>query len=167
MLKIGVIADTHGLLRPEAVAALRGCEQIVHAGDVGKPAVLDELRRLAPVSVIRGNVDRGAWAQVLPEVETLTLGGVTMHVLHDRAELDPASIPAAWRVIISGHSHKPSLEEKDGVLWINPGSAGPRRFRLPVTVARLDLEGGVPRARLITLGLTEAGALPGSDQVKK
>ena len=167
MLKIGVIADTHGLLRPEAVAALRGCERIIHAGDVGKPAVLDELRRLAPVSAIRGNVDRGTWAQALSEVETLTLGGVTLHVLHDRSELDPASIPAAWRVIISGHSHKPSLEERDGVLWINPGSAGPRRFRLPVTVARLDIEGGVPRARLITLELADAGALPGSDQAKK
>lgn len=161
-MKIGVIADTHGLLRPEAVAALLGCEHIIHAGDVGKPGVLDELRRIAPVTAIRGNVDHGAWAQALPEVETLALGGVKIHVLHDRSELEPATTPAEWRVIISGHSHKPSIEEKEGILWINPGSAGPRRFRLPITVARLDIEGGIPHASLITL--ESAGAKPHPDR---
>ena len=161
MLKIGVIADTHGLLRPEAAAALLGCEHIIHAGDVGKPGVLDELRLIAPVTAIRGNVDRGSWAEMLPAVATLALGGVTVHVRHDRAGLDPASVPAAWRVIISGHSHKPSIEEKAGVLWINPGSAGPRRFRLPITVARLDIEERAPCVRLITLEVAGATARPG------
>ncbi len=162
MLKVGIIADTHGLLRPEALAALQGCARIIHAGDVGKPEVLEALRALAPVSAIRGNVDRGPWAARLPEEETLTLGGVGVHVLHDRAVLKTAPLPAKRRVVISGHSHQPSIEEKGGILWINPGSAGPRRFRLPITVARLEIDEktATPRARLIALE-------PALDQAKK
>ena len=155
MMRVGVIADTHGLLRPEAMEALRGCECIIHAGDVGKLEVLTGLRTVAPVTAIRGNVDRGAWADQLPETETITLCGVIVHVLHDRATLDLKLLQQkAWRVVISGHSHKPSIEEKAGVLWINPGSAGPRRFRLPITVAILEIDGDKnTHARLVELSL--------------
>jgi uncharacterized protein len=131
---IGLISDTHGLLRPEALRALAGSSLIVHAGDVGKPEILDALRSIAPVVAVRGNVDTAPWAADLPE--TATTGSI--YVLHDvhRLALDPRA--AGFRAVVSGHSHKPGAIERDGVLYINPGSAGPRRFRLPVTVARLD-----------------------------
>jgi len=133
MAQIGLISDTHGLLRPEAVCALAGSQLIIHAGDVGRPEVLDELRRIAPVVAVRGNVDRGAWAGALPETAVVDPGIYVLHNLHD-LKLDAA---AGCRAVISGHSHKPSENMRDGVLYLNPGAAGPRRFRLPVTVARL------------------------------
>jgi uncharacterized protein len=137
--RIGVISDTHGLLRKEAVEALRGSELILHAGDVGKPEILEELRKIAPVIAVRGNVDTGAWAQSLPETAVAEAGAVLIYVLHDvkAPDLNPAT--AGFRIVVSGHSHKPGKTERDGVLYINPGSAGPRRFHLPVTVARLNL----------------------------
>jgi putative phosphoesterase len=131
--RIGLISDTHGLLRPEAMRALEGSELIVHAGDVGRPEVLDELRRIAPVVAVRGNVDRGAWAEALPE--TAEVEG--MYVIHDVKQV--AIDVTAFRAVVSGHSHKPSQVVRGGVLFLNPGAAGPRRFRLPVTVARLWL----------------------------
>jgi putative phosphoesterase len=134
---VGLISDTHGLLRPEAVRALEGSDLIVHAGDVGKPGILDELRKLAPVVAVRGNIDTGAWADALPMTAVLPPG---LYVIHDLKQLDIDPIAAAYRAVVSGHSHKPGLTERGGVLYINPGAAGPRRFRLPVTVARLNVE---------------------------
>ena len=153
-MTFGVISDTHGLLRPQAVAALRGVDGILHAGDVGKEAVLAPLAALAPLVVIRGNVDRGEWAQRLPPTETLEAGGVLIHLVHDLHDLDLDPRAASVRVVISGHSHQPSVREQDGVLYLNPGSAGPRRFKLPVTVARLEiLVGGQVAARIVELAV--------------
>jgi hypothetical protein len=149
-LTVGVVSDTHGLVRPEAIEALRGSDVILHAGDVGGSHVLQELGELAPVIAVRGNVD-GGWARLLPERRRLDLGGVPVLVLHDRAlmGLDPAD--EGMRVVVFGHSHRPLAERRDGVLWFNPGSAGPRRFRLPVSVGRLVIEDGRVRPRLIDL----------------
>ena len=149
--KIGVISDTHGLLRPEAVRALRGCERIVHAGDVGDPAILDELERLAPVAAVRGNVDRGAWAEALPETEVVEVGSALLYVLHDLARLDLDPAAAGFAAVISGHTHEPRSELRDGVLYLNPGSAGPRRFKLPVTVARLTVDGNRVTVEIVEL----------------
>lgn len=147
-LRIGVISDTHGLLRPEALAALGGCAQIIHAGDVGKPEVLEALQALAPLHVIAGNVDDTPWAADLPQTLDLQIAGVRIHVLHDLKALAPQ---VQADVIISGHSHKPAIHTRDGVLYINPGSAGRRRFSLPVSVAQLWLGDGAPRAELCLL----------------
>jgi putative phosphoesterase len=141
--RIGLISDTHGLLRKEAVEALRGSELIIHAGDVGKPEILEELKKIAPVVAVRGNVDTEPWAQALPETAVAEAGSVLIHVLHDVKALDLNPAAAGFHIVVSGHSHKPGKSERDGVLYINPGSAGPRRFQLPVTVARLRL-GGTP-----------------------
>ena len=138
---IGLISDTHGLLRPQALEALRGSELILHAGDVGKPEILDALRELAPVMAVRGNVDKCDWASALPETAVAEAGGVLLYVLHDLNTLDLNPAAAGFHVVVSGHSHQPGKFERDGVLYINPGSAGPRRFQLPVTVARLNLQG--------------------------
>ena len=151
-MRIGVISDTHGLLRPEALAALQGCERIIHAGDIGKPQVLDALREIAPLEAIRGNVDSAQWAQGLPERLDLRLGGVAIHVLHDLKALDFAPATRGVSVVIAGHSHKPQIEQRGGVLYLNPGSAGPRRFRLPISLAVLHIEDGQARAALLTLG---------------
>ena len=148
---VGVISDTHGLVRPEAVAALAGAEVILHAGDVGGPEVLEELRRLAPVVAVRGNNDRGAWAEALAEYEAVEVNKTFVYVLHDLKELDIAPAAAGFRVVVSGHSHKPLAEERRGVLYLNPGSAGPRRFKLPVTIARLKLGGDGASAEIIHL----------------
>jgi putative phosphoesterase len=148
---LGVISDTHGLLRPEAVAALAGVERIVHAGDIGDPAILRDLGRLAPVSAVRGNNDRGDWAAEIPETEVVEVGGVALYVLHDVHELDLDPRVAGFAAVIAGHSHQPRQEERDGVLYFNPGSAGPRRFRLPVSVGRLTIERGHVRGALVTL----------------
>ena len=148
---VGVISDTHGLLRPEALAALAGSELIIHAGDVGGPEVLEELGRVAPVVAVRGNNDRGAWAESLAEYEAVEVNGAFVYVLHDLKELDIAPAAAGFRVVVSGHSHKPLAEERRGVLYLNPGSAGPRRFKLPVTVARLKLNGDDASAEIINL----------------
>ncbi len=137
--RIGLISDTHGLLRPEAVDALRGSELIIHAGDVGDPKILDTLGELAPVVAVRGNVDREAWAQALPVNAIADAGVVQIYVLHDVHDLDIDPATAGFGAVISGHSHKFGRSERAGVLYLNPGSAGPRRFTLPVTVARLDL----------------------------
>jgi putative phosphoesterase len=148
---VGVISDTHGLVRPEALAALKGSELIIHAGDVGGPEVLGELGRLAPVVAVRGNNDRGAWAEALPLYEAVEINTAFVYVLHDLKELDIAPAAAGFRVVVSGHSHKPLAEERRGVLYLNPGSAGPRRFKLPITLARLDLKGDAANAEIINL----------------
>src|SRR6476469_349039 len=138
---VGVISDTHGLLRPEAVAAVRGTDMIIHAGDVGRPEVLDALRQLAPTVAVRGNVDTQAWAAKLPVTEVVEINPLLIRLLHDIAELDLDPAAAGFAAVIFGHSHKPSIEWRDGVLYLNPGSAGPRRFKLPVTIARLRASG--------------------------
>jgi putative phosphoesterase len=153
---LGVISDTHGLLRPQAVAALAGVERIVHAGDIGDRGVLDALGRVAPVSAVRGNNDRGRWAADIPETEVVEIGGATLYVLHDLNELDLDPRAAGFAAVIAGHSHQPRQEERDGVLYFNPGSAGPRRFRLPVSVGRLTIEGGRVRGALVTLAIAPA-----------
>jgi putative phosphoesterase len=138
---IGIISDTHGLLRPEAIEALRGSEHIIHAGDVGAAEILEQLAAIAPVTAIRGNVDKGAWARRLPETEALEIGGISIYVLHDLARLDLKPEAAGFRIVISGHSHVAKQETRGGVLYFNPGSAGPRRFQLPVTVGRITISG--------------------------
>ncbi|MFL1583549.1 metallophosphatase family protein [Stutzerimonas stutzeri] len=150
-MRIGLISDTHGLLRPEAVAALQGCAQIIHAGDIGKPQVLEGLRAIAPLEAIRGNIDTADWAQVLPERLDLRIGGLTLHVLHDLKQLDIDPLAAGVDVVIAGHSHKPKVERRDGVLYVNPGSAGPRRFSLPISLALLELNDGQAQVELISL----------------
>ncbi len=136
---IGLISDTHGLLRPEALGALDGSDLIIHAGDVGAPEILEQLRGLAPVVAVKGNVDREAWCADLPETAVADAGSSLVYVLHDLKALDLKPAAAGIAMVVSGHSHKPVCEERGGVLYINPGSAGPRRFNLPVTVARVDL----------------------------
>ena len=150
-LLVGVISDTHGLLRPQALAALRGCDLIIHAGDVGKPDVLAPLRALAPTFVVRGNVDHGGWAAQLPMTARVDVGGRAFHVLHDIAQLDLDPAAAGVAAVVFGHSHKPSIETRDGVLYLNPGSAGPRRFDLPVTVARVRVAGMEIRPEIVQL----------------
>ncbi len=148
---IGVISDTHGLLRPQAIEALRGSDRILHAGDVGAPEILKSLAQIAPVTAIRGNVDTAPWARALPTSEVIEVNGMSIYILHDLGQLDLKPQAAGFRVVICGHSHKPKIEEKDGVLYFNPGSAGPRRFNLPVSVGRLRIAGGRVRAELIEL----------------
>ena len=148
MLRLGVISDTHGLLRPDAEQQLKGVDHIIHAGDIGRAEIIERLRGIAPVTAIRGNVDKGPWARMFRDTETVTLGGQTIHVLHDIHDLpfDPAS--RGIDVVVSGHSHKPLIESKDGVLFLNTGSAGPRRFNLPITLAILELTANGREARL-------------------
>jgi putative phosphoesterase len=148
---VGVISDTHGLLRPEALAALAGVERIVHAGDIGSPDVLAALERIAPVAAVRGNNDREAWAAGIPETEVVEVGDVSLYVLHDLHELDLDPGAAGFAAVIAGHSHQPRVEERAGVLYLNPGSAGPRRFKLPISVARLTVTGPRVQATLVTL----------------
>lgn len=137
--RIGLISDTHGLLREEALRALRGSELIVHAGDVGEPGILEKLREVAPVVAVRGNVDTAEWAGALPATAVAEAGPVQLYVLHDVNALDLDPVAAGFQIVVSGHSHKFGRSERSGVMYINPGSAGPRRFQLPITVARLDL----------------------------
>ena len=146
-----MISDTHGLLRPEALAALRASQHIIHAGDAGAPEILDELRAIAPVTAVCGNVDKGAWAGKLPETEVVTLGGVPIYVVHDLARLDLKPEAAGFSVVIFGHSHRPTQETRNGVLYFNPGSAGPRRFKLPVSVGKLIVERGEVQGEIITI----------------
>lgn len=136
-LRIGVISDTHGLVRPGAVKALQGVSRILHAGDIGKPDVLEALRVIAPVTAVRGNVDGGLWASALPETEVVEIGGMSLYLLHNIQELDLDPAAGGFRAVIYGHSHMPAVDERNGVLFLNPGSAGPRRFRLPVSLALL------------------------------
>jgi len=148
---VGVISDTHGLLRPEGLEALRGSERIIHAGDVGDPAILDQLRTIAPVTAVRGNIDKGAWAHKLPETAVIEIGRVSIYVLHDLSQLDLKPEAAGFQVVISGHSHVPKQETRAGVLYFNPGSAGPKRFKLPITVGKLVVERKKVRAEIIVL----------------
>jgi putative phosphoesterase len=139
MRLIGLISDTHGLLRNEALRALRGADLIIHAGDVGKPEILDRLKDLAPVVAVRGNVDEGEWAMQLPLTQVTEADGATLYILHDLEQLDLDPLAAGFQVVVSGHTHQPHHTRRAGVLFVNPGSAGPRWFQLPVTLARLDL----------------------------
>ena len=157
-MRVGLISDTHGLLRPEAVDRLRGAAHILHAGDIGAPEVLAALRELAPVTAVRGNNDRQPWARAVRVTETVRVGAVRIHLLHDLAELDIEPAAHGVRVIVSGHSHRPRIEERAGVLYVNPGSAGPRRFRLPVAVARLEIDGTDVRAAMEELAIAPAEA---------
>lgn len=149
--RIGVISDTHGLLRPEALAFLQGSDRIVHAGDVGDPGILAELSTIAPVTAVRGNVDTAPWAAALAETEVLDVGGIRIYVLHDLAQLDLRPAASRIQVVVSGHSHKPVMERRGGVLYLNPGSAGPRRFRLPISIAELTIVDGAVDARIVEL----------------
>jgi putative phosphoesterase len=153
MQRIGIISDTHGLLRPEALAFLRGSDYIVHAGDIGDAGVLAELRAVAPVTAVRGNNDNGRWAETIAETEVLKVGAVSIYLLHDLAQLDLDPAAAGYQVVVSGHSHKPSMERRDGVLYLNPGSAGPRRFKLPIAVAELKVAGADVEGRLVELAI--------------
>jgi putative phosphoesterase len=150
-LVLGVISDTHGLLRPEALDALRGSDMIIHAGDVGKPEVIDRLGEVAPTHVVRGNIDNGSWAAALPMTELVTLGKHRLFVLHDLSQLDVDPAAAGFAAVVFGHSHRPSIETRSGILFLNPGSAGPRRFKLPVTIARVKTSGQRLRADIVEL----------------
>jgi putative phosphoesterase len=148
---LGVISDTHGLLRREAVEALRGADRILHAGDVGDPEIIDSLAQIAPVTAVRGNIDTESWAQTLPQTEVVEIGGVSIYMLHDLGRLDLKPEAAGIHAVIYGHSHQPKIEMRKGVLYFNPGSAGPRRFQLPVSVGKLHIEDGKIKAELVEL----------------
>jgi len=150
---VGVISDTHGLYRTEAGKALIGVSLIIHAGDVGTPAVLDSLENIAPVIAIRGNTDRDGWARRLPYTEAVEISGVSLYVLHDLGMLDLNPAVSGFRAVISGHTHKPAIEDRNGILFINPGSAGPKRFTLPVSVALLSIKNNSLKAKLLTLAV--------------
>jgi uncharacterized protein len=141
-MRIGIISDTHGLLRPEATEWLAAVHYIIHAGDIGHPEVISGLRKIAPVTAIRGNIDRGEWAAQYPDTALVKLGGRSFYVLHNLKELDRDPASAGIDVVVSGHSHRPKMETVGGVLYLNPGSAGPRRFTLPIALATLELTGG-------------------------
>ena len=148
---LGLISDTHGLLRPEAVRALKGCEMIVHAGDIGGAAILEALQAGAPLTAVRGNVDKGSWARGLTKTAAIHIGQVGVYVIHDINELDLVPEAAGFTVVVSGHSHHPSTQERDGVIYVNPGSAGPRRFTLPVSLGLMSVEGSSVDVQLVTL----------------
>ena len=147
---IGIISDTHGLVRPQALEALKGVDMILHAGDIGSQDVLDTLNELAPVVAVRGNNDKAEWARSLPDWEVVEVGDISIYMLHDVKEMD-ISPSGGFQVVVSGHSHQPAVEEKRGVLYINPGSAGPRRFTLPVSLAHLRVQGEKVQAQIVEL----------------
>jgi putative phosphoesterase len=151
---IGVISDTHGLLRPEALAALRGSDYIIHSGDIGDPRILDKLAAIAPLTAVRGNVDHGEWAQKIPATNVLAVGEVSIYVLHSIQDLDLKPEVAKFAVVVYGHSHAPTQELENGVLYFNPGSAGPRRFKLPVSVGQLLIEGSKVDAKILLFETT-------------
>jgi uncharacterized protein len=151
VIRIGLLSDTHGLLRPQVSAFLQGCSHIVHAGDIGSPCVLRQLAAIAPLTAVRGNNDQGEWAETLGETQLLQFAGVSVYVIHDLARLDIEPQGAGVRVVVSGHSHRPLIREHDGVLYVNPGSAGPRRFKLPIAVAELQVAGTSVAARSVQL----------------
>jgi putative phosphoesterase len=153
-MRIGLISDTHGLLRPEAESFLAGCDQIIHAGDIGTPEILEQLAQIAPVSAVRGNNDKGAWADELAETELVQLGQVLVYVIHDIARLGIDPPGAGVQVVVSGHSHRPKVQQRDGVLYINPGSAGRRRFKLPISIGELVIDGATVVPRLAKLALS-------------
>jgi len=148
---IGIISDTHGLLRPEALEALQGSQHIIHAGDVGAPEILEKLANVAPLTAIRGNVDKGTWARKLPETQVVEIAGISIYLLHDLAKLDLKPEAAGFAVVTYGHSHVPKQETRHGVLYFNPGSAGPRRFKLPITVGKLTISTRKVRGEIIPI----------------
>jgi putative phosphoesterase len=150
-LRVGLISDTHGLLRPEARAFAGSCDYIIHGGDIGSAAILDELSALAPLTAVKGNNDRQGWAAHLPQTEMIRVGGVFIYVIHDISQLDIEPRAAGVHVIVSGHSHKPLIELRDGILYVNPGSCGPRRFNLPLSVGEIRVDGTKVRARTVEL----------------
>jgi putative phosphoesterase len=151
-LIIGVISDTHGLLRPEALAVLHGSDYIIHAGDIGDPGIITKLNEIAPVTAVRGNIDREPWARKIPATDVLDVGGVLIYVLHNLAELDLKPEAAGFAAVIYGHSHVPKQEMKNGVLYFNPGSAGPRRFELPISVGKMRIDGWRITAEIVEIG---------------
>jgi putative phosphoesterase len=151
-MRIGIISDTHGLLRPEVMQRLAGVHHIIHAGDIGRPEVLSELRKIAPTTAIRGNIDRGEWAARYPDTALVRLGSRSIYVLHNLKELDLDPAAAGIDVVVSGHSHQPRIETVEGVLFLNPGSAGPRRFTLPIALATLELTDDALRPCIHELG---------------
>ena len=153
MIRVGLISDTHGLMRPEALVALAGVSHIVHAGDIGSAEILAQLRTIAPVTAVRGNNDKDTWANGIAEHEVVTIAGKSIYVLHDLNELDLDPAAAGFAVVVTGHSHKPAISTRDDVLFVNPGSAGPRRFKLPICVATLEIEGDAIRAQIRELSL--------------
>lgn len=152
-LRVGLISDTHGLLRPEARAFLVGCDYIIHGGDIGTAAILETLGAIAPLTAVKGNIDKGSWARRLRETELIRLGDVFAYVIHDVSQLDIEPKAARVNVVISGHSHVPKIQERDGVLFVNPGSCGPRRFRLPISMGEILINGTQVRARTVELEL--------------
>jgi len=160
LYRVGLISDTHGLIRPEALDALRDSDLIIHCGDVDDPAVLDALRSLAPVRAVRGNNDKGVWASSLPARDVVEVGTHAIYVLHDLSELELDPAAAGFTAIVSGHSHKPVIEERGRILFVNPGSAGPRRFTLPVTVATFALRCGRCEAKIVQLALSQQKRSP-------
>ncbi|CAN5126988.1 metallophosphoesterase family protein [soil metagenome] len=151
MIRVGLISDTHGLLRPEALAFLRGSDHIVHGGDIGDPQILETLRTIAPLTVVRGNNDYSEWARGIHETELVEIGKVHLYAIHNLAELDIDPAAAGIKVVVSGHTHKPQVNQLKGVIYVNPGSAGPRRFKLPIAVGELRIEGDVVTARTVDL----------------
>lgn len=162
MIRVGLISDTHGLLRPEAVDFLRGSDFIVHAGDICDRRILDALAELAPVTAVRGNNDHGAWAEALPDTALLRVDTLVIYAIHDLAQLDFDPVVAGAHVVVSGHSHKPHVDQRAGVLYVNPGSAGPRRFKLPIAAAELSVRDGVASARVTELSAIIRPVLSGS-----
>jgi putative phosphoesterase len=154
MLRVALISDTHGLLRAEAVAFLRGCDHIIHGGDIGGRNILEELSSIAPLTAVRGNNDRGPWAEALPRTQLARFEKAFVYVIHDLAQLDLDPRASGISAVVSGHSHQPQIQQRDGVLYINPGSAGPRRFKLPVAVAELDIAGTSVTAHGVVLCAT-------------
>ncbi|AVP96581.1 YfcE family phosphodiesterase [Ahniella affigens] len=159
--RLGIISDTHGLMRPEALALLAGCEHIVHAGDIGNAGILDQLSAIAPVTAVRGNNDYGDWAEALGASALFPFHGQWIYVIHDLSELDIDPVAAGVHVVISGHSHKPLVASRNGVLYVNPGSAGPRRFSLPIALADLEVHGAHVEARIIDIETVSHGARDG------
>ena len=155
-VNVGLISDTHGLLRPEALDALRGSDFIIHAGDIGHAGIIEQLSRLAPLTAVRGNNDNGSWASQLRETELLPVGEILIYIVHDVAQLTLDPRAAGFHAVVSGHSHCPEISERDGVLYVNPGSAGPRRFTLPVSVGQLAISGLSIRPQLVTLRVQSA-----------
>jgi putative phosphoesterase len=156
MARLGIISDTHGLLRPQATAFLQGCDRIVHGGDIGNAEVLTRLSAIAPVTAIRGNNDKGAWAEVIPETVSFEFAGIRVYAIHDLSLLDIDPTVAGIQIVVSGHSHRPLVEGRDGIVFVNPGSAGPRRFRLPISVAEVRIEGGAILPRIVELEIDVA-----------
>lgn len=151
MTRLGIISDTHGLLRPEAATFLQGCDRIVHGGDIGTTEVLTRLSTIAPVTAVRGNNDKGAWAEAIPETELFDFSGIRVYAIHDLSLLNIDPSAAGIQVVVSGHSHKPLIQQRDGIVFINPGSAGPRRFTLPISVAEILVDSGVISTRIVEL----------------